>query len=56
MLDALVDAGADVDARGSVIGGGGPLNDAIAFGQWQAARRLVERGARATSGTRPPSG
>ena len=45
MLDALLDAGADIDARGAVIGGGTPLDDAVAFGQWTAARRLVERGA-----------
>lgn len=29
-----------------MIGGGTPLADATAFGQWRAARRLVERGAR----------
>jgi ankyrin repeat protein len=29
-----------------VIAGGTPLSDAVAFGQWNAARRLVERGAR----------
>ena len=46
VLDALIDAGADVEAGGAVIGGGTPLDDAVAFGQWQAARRLVERGAR----------
>ena len=45
-IDALLDAGADLDARGGIIGGGTPLNDATAFGQWQAARRLLERGAR----------
>src|SRR5262249_41953404 len=28
------------------IGGGTPLADAVAFGQWNAARRLVECGAR----------
>ena len=33
---------------GAVIGGGTPLADAVAFGQWKAARRLVERGARTT--------
>jgi ankyrin repeat protein len=44
-LDALLDAGADIDAPGAVIGGGTPLDDAVAFGQWHAARRLVERGA-----------
>jgi hypothetical protein len=46
VLDALVAAGADVDAPGSVIDGGGPLSDAVAFAQWRAARRLVEHGAR----------
>jgi ankyrin repeat protein len=44
-LDALLDAGADIEAPGSVIDGGTPLADAVAFGQWRAARRLVERGA-----------
>jgi hypothetical protein len=48
VLDALLDAGADIDAPGAVIGGGTPLDDATAFAQWQAARRLVERGARTT--------
>jgi uncharacterized protein len=46
LLDALVDAGADLDAPGAVIAGGPPLADATAFGQWRAAHRLVERGAR----------
>jgi hypothetical protein len=45
-LDALLDAGADIDADGAVIGGGTPIADAVAFGQWNAARRLLERGAR----------
>jgi len=44
-LDALLDAGADIESPGAVIAGGTPLDDAVAFGQWQAARRLVERGA-----------
>jgi uncharacterized protein len=44
-VDALLDAGADVEAPGAVIAGGTPLDDAVAFGQWQAARRLVEHGA-----------
>jgi ankyrin repeat protein len=48
LIDALLDAGAEVDARGAVIGGGTALDDAWAFGQWAAARRLVERGARPT--------
>ena len=46
VLDALIDAGADMEAPGAVISGGTPLDDAVAFGQWQAAGRLVERGAR----------
>ena len=44
-LDALLDLGADIKVRGGVIGGGTPLADAVAFGQWRAAHRLVERGA-----------
>lgn len=46
-LDALIDAGADIEASGAVIGGGTPLSDARGFGQWLAARRLLERGAHA---------
>jgi hypothetical protein len=45
-LDALLDAGADIEAPGAVIADGTPLTDAVAFGQWATARRLVERGAR----------
>lgn len=48
VLDALIDAGANIEAIGGVIGGGTPLADARGFGQWDAARRLVERGARPT--------
>lgn len=46
VLDALLDAGADIEATGAVLGGGSPLADACGFGNWAAARRLVERGAR----------
>jgi ankyrin repeat protein len=45
-IDALLDAGADIEAPGAVIAGGTPLDDAVAFAQWRAARRLCERGAR----------
>jgi len=45
VLDALLDAGADIEAPGACIAGGTALDDAIAFGQWRAAHRLVERGA-----------
>jgi uncharacterized protein len=48
VLDALIDAGADIEAGGGVIGGGTPLADAVAFGQWRAARRLLEHGASTT--------
>ncbi len=44
-LDALLNAGADIEAPGAVIAGGTPLDDAVAFAQWRTARRLVERGA-----------
>lgn len=46
VLDTLIDLGADIEAAGGVIGDGTPLADAVAFGQWKAARRLIERGAR----------
>ena len=47
-LDTLLDLGADIESPGAIIGGGSPLADAVAFGQWKAARRLIERGARST--------
>ena len=47
-LIALLDADADIDADGGVIAGGTPLGDATAFAQWDAARTLVARGARAS--------
>lgn len=47
-LDVLLDAGADIDAPGALIAGGTALDDAVAFAQWRAARRLLERGARTT--------
>jgi hypothetical protein len=48
VLDALLEAGADIEAPGACIAGGTALDDAVAFAQWRAAHRLVERGARAT--------
>jgi hypothetical protein len=47
-LDALLDAGANIEADGAVIAGGTALEDAVAFAQWNAARRLVEGGALVT--------
>lgn len=46
VLDALIDAGADIEAQGGSIAGGTPLDDAVGYGCWQVARRLVECGAR----------
>jgi uncharacterized protein len=47
-IDALLNAGADIEAPGGAFGGGTALGDAVGFGQWQAARRLIERGAQTT--------
>ena len=44
-LDALLEGGADIEAPGAFNDVGGPLDNAVGFGQWNAARRLVERGA-----------
>jgi uncharacterized protein len=43
---ALLDAGADIEAPGSSIAGGAPLENAVGYGCWHVARLLVERGAR----------
>lgn len=48
VLDALLDAGADIEAPGAVFTGGTPMSDAVVFAQWRAARRLLERGATTT--------
>jgi uncharacterized protein len=45
LIDTLLDAGANIECEGSSIDGGPPLSCAVGYGQWQAARRLVERGA-----------
>jgi uncharacterized protein len=45
LIDALLDAGADIEHPGSSINGGPPLQSATGYAQWAAARRLVERGA-----------
>lgn len=45
LIDALLDAGADIERPGSSINGGPPLQSATGYGQMQAVRRLVERGA-----------
>ena len=45
VADALMDAGADPEAPGGSIVGGTPLDNAVGYGCWHVARRLVERGA-----------
>lgn len=46
VLDALLDGGADIEAPGAVHTGGPPMSDAVVFAQWDAARRLLECGAK----------
>ena len=48
LIDALLDAGAAIEAPGAIFTGGTPMSDAVVFAQWNAARRLLERGARTT--------
>ena len=38
VLNALIVAGADIEATGAVIAGGTPIADAVAFAQWACAR------------------
>ena len=45
LVDALLDAGADINVPGSIINGLGPVADAAVFGGVRAGRLLVERGA-----------
>jgi ankyrin repeat protein/predicted enzyme related to lactoylglutathione lyase len=47
LIDALLDAGADIEHPGSSIGGGPPIQSALGYAQWAAVRRLWERGAKA---------
>ena len=46
---ALIDGGADIDALGGSIAGGGPLANAVGYGCWHVGRLLVARGARVDS-------
>jgi len=45
LIDALLDAGADIEHPGSSIGGGPPAESALGYTQWNALRRLYERDA-----------
>lgn len=47
-IDALLDGGADIEADGAIFTGGAAMSDAVIFAQWNAARRLLARGAKTT--------
>jgi ankyrin repeat protein len=47
-IDALLDGGADIERAGAIFTNGTAMSDAVIFAQWNAARRLVERGAKTT--------
>lgn len=48
VIDALLDAGADIEATGAMFTDGTAMSDAVVFAQWRAARLLLERGASTT--------
>lgn len=48
VLDALLDGGGNIEAPGAVFTGGSPMSDAVIFANWDAARRLLDRGAKTT--------
>jgi ankyrin repeat protein len=47
-IEALLAAGADIEAPGAIFTGGSPLSNAVIFAQWDAARLLLARGAKPT--------
>ena len=47
-LDALLDGGADIESPGAIFTNGTAMSDAVIFAQWNAARRLRDRGAKTT--------
>jgi ankyrin repeat protein len=47
-IDALLDVGAYIETDGAIFTGGTPMSDAVVFAQWNAARRLLARGAKTT--------
>lgn len=48
VIEALLDAGANIEEPGASFTGGSAMSDAVVFAQWNAARRLLERGAATT--------
>jgi ankyrin repeat protein len=47
-LDALLDGGANIESPGAVFTNGAAMSDAVIFAQWNAARRLLDHGAKTT--------
>jgi ankyrin repeat protein len=47
-IDALLDGGANIESPGAIFTGGAAMSDAVIFAQWDAARRLLARGAKTT--------
>ena len=55
LIDALLDAGADIEHPGSSIGGGPPAQSALGYAQWHALRRLYSAAPTPGCRTPPPS-
>ena len=53
-LDALLDGGANIESPGAVFTNGTAMSDAVIFAQWNAARRLLDRGAKPHLRSRRP--
>jgi ankyrin repeat protein len=47
-LDALLDGGANIESPGAIFTNGTAMSDAVIFAQWNAARCLLDRGAKTT--------
>jgi ankyrin repeat protein len=47
-IDALLDGGANIECPGAIFTNGTAMSDAVIFANWDAARRLLERGAKTT--------
>ncbi len=47
-LNALLDGGANIEGPGAIFTNGTAMSDAVIFAQWNAARQLVDRGAKTT--------
>ena len=47
-IDALLDGGANIESAGAIFTNGTAMSDAVIFGNWNAAQRLLQRGAKTT--------